>query len=138
MSLGDGGENYYQVLGVGTGATAAQVKQAYRRCVLATHPDLNPGLMAADRFRRIRRAYEVLADPDERLRYDRLRGIGDLGLRSQSHRRSFGRLFDSLFRNLKASLNSTARLSDAVRAEASRTETAPDFRKPRHSRRRAG
>ena len=117
MSLGDGGENYYQVLGVGTGATGAQVKQAYRRCVLATHPDLSSSVMAAERFRRVRRAYEVLGNAEERRQYDMLRGFGTFAGRSRFYRRSFEQLIDTMFRGLASAASSTAALSLAVEAE---------------------
>lgn len=65
--------DYYAVLGVGKAADAQQLKQAYRRLARKHHPDLNPGdLQAAERFKEIGEAYEVLSDPDRRRRYDRL------------------------------------------------------------------
>jgi molecular chaperone DnaJ len=61
----------YIVLGVERGATAADVKRAYKRLARKFHPDINPGdRMAAGRFRQIAEAYETLTDPDRRRRYD--------------------------------------------------------------------
>ena len=114
MPVSEGSRNYYELLGVGSSATAAEIKQAYRRSVLATHPDLNPGLLAADRLQRVRRAYEVLDNPIERMRYDMLNGLGHHGGRSRFYRRSFDRLIEGLFSNLRTALNNTAMLSDAV------------------------
>src|SRR6266542_3896395 len=58
---------YYETLGIGEGATTAQVRSAYRRAARAHHPDLNPGdAGAADRFKRVREAYEALSDPNRR------------------------------------------------------------------------
>lgn len=65
--------DYYAVLGVGKQADAQAIKQAYRRLARKHHPDLNPGdRQAAERFKEIGEAYEVLSDPDRRRRYDQL------------------------------------------------------------------
>ena len=62
---GRGNEEPYRVLGLPLNAPRDQVKSAYRRLALATHPDRNPGdNAAADRFRLIQGAYErILAGP---------------------------------------------------------------------------
>jgi molecular chaperone DnaJ len=61
----------YIVLGVQRGATAGDIKRAYRRLARRYHPDINPGdREAAARFRQILEAYETLIDPDRRRRYD--------------------------------------------------------------------
>ncbi len=61
----------YVVLGVERGATARQVKSAYRRLALEFHPDRNASLGAADTFIEIVEAYEVLSDSARRQLYDR-------------------------------------------------------------------
>lgn len=64
---------YYSVLEIGIDADDAAVKRAYRRLALEWHPDRNPGnAVAADRFKQICEAYEVLSDPHKRRLYDRL------------------------------------------------------------------
>lgn len=68
---GDGAESLYAVLGVEPGATAEAIRAAYRSRARALHPDVNPGPTAAADFSRLQRAYEVLADPAQRARYDR-------------------------------------------------------------------
>ncbi len=136
MSPAGGSENYYQMLGVAPGATPAQIKQAYRRCVLATHPDLNPSIVAAERYRRVRRAYEVLGNADERRNYDMIRGISAASASRRFYRRAFDRLMDGLFRNLRMAVNSTTTLSDAVEAERSSSEPVATPEPP--ARRRAG
>src|SRR5688572_12492510 len=61
----------YIVLGVGHGATEADIKRAYRRLARRYHPDINPGDHVAEaRFRQILHAYETLMDPQRRSRYD--------------------------------------------------------------------
>ena len=63
--------NLYLILGVGNGATVADIKKAYRKLARRCHPDINPGDRAAeDLFKRISEAYEVLSDPDKRGFYD--------------------------------------------------------------------
>ncbi|WP_276258654.1 J domain-containing protein [Haloglomus litoreum] len=69
---GDTGEDYYAVLGVPADASVAAIEDSYRERVKETHPDLNDAPDATDEFQRVRRAREVLTDPEERARYDRL------------------------------------------------------------------
>lgn len=61
---------YYQILEVPEGASAADVRSAYRRLVLATHPDRTPDPVAHARYLAINAAYEVLNDPNRRAIYD--------------------------------------------------------------------
>jgi DnaJ-class molecular chaperone len=66
-------KDYYQILGVDRTADARAIKQAYRRLARKHHPDQNPGSKAAaERFKEINEAYEVLSDPEKRRRYDTL------------------------------------------------------------------
>jgi molecular chaperone DnaJ len=62
----------YQVLGVRRGASVAEVRRAYQKAARQLHPDLNPGdPVAAQRFRSVSEAFEVLADAQRRAAYDR-------------------------------------------------------------------
>lgn len=64
--------DYYEVLGVGQGASSEEVKKAYRKLALKYHPDRNPGdKTAEERFKEASEAYQVLSDPDRRSQYDR-------------------------------------------------------------------
>jgi DnaJ-class molecular chaperone len=66
-------KDYYQTLGVPKTADAKAIKQAYRKLARKYHPDQNPGnRAAADRFKEINEANEVLSDPEKRRRYDEL------------------------------------------------------------------
>jgi len=60
----------YGALGVGRKAEETEIKSAYRRTARTWHPDVNPEPEAADQFRRIQFAYEVLSNPTKRARYD--------------------------------------------------------------------
>ncbi len=72
-------EDYYAILGVGRDADPEAIKSAYRGCAMKYHPDRNPGDKAAeDNFKKCAEAYEVLADPEKRRRYDQ---FGKAGLR---------------------------------------------------------
>jgi len=62
----------YQTLGVQKTATAEELRTAYRKLAKQHHPDLNPGKPeAAERFKRISAAYDLLSDADKRARFDR-------------------------------------------------------------------
>ena len=69
--------DYYEVLGVEKGASADDIKKAYRKKALEYHPDRNPGDKSAeDKFKEAAEAYDVLSDTDKRARYDRFGHAG--------------------------------------------------------------
>jgi curved DNA-binding protein CbpA len=66
--------DYYSLLEVPPTATLAQIKRAYRRLARKYHPDMNNGdPQAAEHFKLITEAHEVLSDPAQRERYDQTR-----------------------------------------------------------------
>ncbi|MFV2082900.1 molecular chaperone DnaJ [Micromonospora sp. LOL_021] len=65
-------KDYYGILGVSRDASADDIKRAYRKLARQYHPDINPDPVAADKFKDINAAYEVLSD-------DQKRQIVDLG-----------------------------------------------------------
>lgn len=63
--------DYYDILGIEKGASADEIKKAFRRLARKHHPDLNPGDKTAEKkFKEINEAYEVLGDPKKRTEYD--------------------------------------------------------------------
>ncbi|HEY6434877.1 MAG TPA: J domain-containing protein [Acetobacteraceae bacterium] len=65
-------DNPYDILGVKPTATEAEIRAAYRKLAKRHHPDLNPGKPeAAERFKQINAANDLLSDPEKRARYDR-------------------------------------------------------------------
>ena len=64
-------KDYYEVLGVQKGASAEEIKKAYRTMAKKYHPDLHPDDPTAEaHFKECNEAYEVLSDPEKRSRYD--------------------------------------------------------------------
>jgi DnaJ-class molecular chaperone len=62
----------YQTLGVKRDASQEEIQKAYRRLAKKLHPDLNPGnKKAEEEFKNVSVAYDLLADPDKRARFDR-------------------------------------------------------------------
>ena len=110
--------NYYDVLGLRRSSTGKDVLDAYRKLARRLHPDVNPGdQAAAERFKRVNEAYEVLSDEESRKDYDqfgenwrhadelrragvgrgaRVRGFGDFGWQ-RGHGDSVFNLFDGGF-----------------------------------------
>ena len=63
--------DYYEVLGVQKGASDEEIKKAHRRLAKKYHPDLNQdNPEAAEKFKELNEAYEVLSDKDKRAKYD--------------------------------------------------------------------
>lgn len=65
-------KDYYKALGVEQGADRKAISRAFRRLARESHPDVNKGKGAEDRFKEINEAYQVLNDPARRAQYDQV------------------------------------------------------------------
>jgi molecular chaperone DnaJ len=73
-------KDYYAVLGMPASATQDEIKKQYRKLAAKHHPDKNPNdSKAAERFKEISEAYQVLGDPEKRKQYDQMRQLGAFG-----------------------------------------------------------
>ena len=71
LAAGNGVENYYSLLEVQPNASKSEIKKAFRNLSKKYHPDKNPGdEQAADHFKKINRASEVLTDDNLRQIFD--------------------------------------------------------------------
>ena len=69
----------YEVLGVSKGASAADIKSAFRKLSRQFHPDTNSGdANAEERFKEISAAYDVIGDETKRKEYDEARRLGPM------------------------------------------------------------
>ncbi|WBU38931.1 molecular chaperone DnaJ [Homoserinibacter sp. YIM 151385] len=84
--------DHYEVLGVARDASPEDIKKAYRRLARELHPDVNPSGEAAERFKDVTHAYDVLSDPAQRERYD----MGDAASFG-SGSFGFGDIFETFF-----------------------------------------
>ena len=74
-----GKKDYYEILAVGRGASADEIKKAYRKLTRKYHPDANPGDAEAEKkYKEINEANEVLSDPQKRTQYDQFGYVGDM------------------------------------------------------------
>jgi len=92
--------DFYQILGVSRDADADTLKRAYRKLARQYHPDVNKEPGAEDKFKEIGKAYEALADPETRARYDQFgeAGLGGAaGMPDMGDMGGFADLFDTFF-----------------------------------------
>ncbi|MFY0714824.1 molecular chaperone DnaJ [Seonamhaeicola sp. NFXS20] len=98
--------DYYEILGVSKGASASEIKKAYRKKAIEFHPDKNPDDKEAEaKFKEAAEAYEVLSDPDKKARYDQFGhqafenggGFGGGGMNMDDIFSQFGDIFGGAF-----------------------------------------
>tara|TARA_B100001758_G_scaffold241172_1_gene247684 strand:- start:1774 stop:2880 length:1107 start_codon:yes stop_codon:yes gene_type:complete len=98
-------EDYYDILGISKGASAAEIKKAYRKKAIEFHPDKNPGDKNAEaNFKKAAQAYEVLGDPEKKSKYDQFGhaafengGFGGGGMNMDDIFSQFGDIFGGAF-----------------------------------------
>ena len=99
-------EDFYDILGLKKGASAAEIKKAYRKKAIEFHPDKNPGDDKAEaNFKKAAEAYEVLSDADKKARYDQYghaafeggQGFGGGGMNMDDIFSQFGDIFGGSF-----------------------------------------
>ena len=91
-------KDFYQILGVSKRASPEEIKKAYRRLALRFHPDKNPDdPAAAEQFKEITEAYEVLSDPERRQEYDLYGAVGGPRITEAS---DFGVGFGGIFEDI--------------------------------------
>ncbi len=93
--------DYYEVLGIPRNASAEDIRKAFRKLAFQYHPDRNRNDGAADRFKEVNEAYEVLSDADKRAAYDRFGHSGADGMFGRGFEGfdfgGFGDIFDAFF-----------------------------------------
>ena len=100
-------QDYYEILGVTKGASAQEIKKAYRKMAIKYHPDKNPdNTEAEEKFKLAAEAYEILSDADKKARYDQYGhaafeggagGFGGGGMNMDDIFSQFGDIFGSAF-----------------------------------------
>jgi len=119
-------KNFYETLGVDKNASDDEIKSAYRRMAKKYHPDINKEEGAAEKFKEVNEAYEVLSDKTKRSNYDQygdpnggfFGGNGGTGGFSGFSQGDFGGFnFDDIFSMFGGGFGKTSRSSSAVRGE---------------------
>lgn len=73
-------KDYYRILGVDRKADSKAIGEAFRRLARQYHPDVNKDPQAAEKFKEINEAYQVLSDPEKRARYDQMLELRERGM----------------------------------------------------------
>jgi len=93
--------DYYEVLGIARNATDEEIRRAFRKLAFQYHPDRNRNDGAAEKFKEVNEAYEVLSNLDKRSAYDRFGHGGTEGVFGRGFEGfnfgGFGDIFDAFF-----------------------------------------
>ncbi len=82
--------DHYETLGVSRDASLEEIKKSYRKLARKLHPDVNPSEEAAEQFKSVTHAYDVLSDSEQRQRYD-------MGGDQAGGMGGFGDIFETFF-----------------------------------------
>jgi len=143
--------DYYEVLGVAKDADANTIKRAYRKLAMKFHPDRNPDdKAAADNFREVTEAYEVLTDDNKRARYNQYghAGVdeqmqdfwGRGGAQDSNAFRDFGDMFGDVFGDMfgfgggggRSARGADLRYNLAMSLEAAASGREVELKIPKH------
>jgi DnaJ-class molecular chaperone len=94
METSDQTQDLYEILDVPKTADAAEIKRAYRRLAMKYHPDKNQDPQAAEMFKKINHAYDILSNPQKRRIYD---AYGEDGLNGTPNGTPMSSLFPGFF-----------------------------------------
>ena len=125
----NGKRDYYEVLRIARSASKEEIKRAFRKLALEYHPDRNKNDGAAEKFKEINEAYQVLADSKKRSNYDRfghagLEHNGTRGFEGFENFGGFGDIFDAFFGG-----SSTRSSTSAARGADLQAHLTIDFEK---------
>ncbi|MBC6444858.1 MAG: molecular chaperone DnaJ [Alphaproteobacteria bacterium GM202ARS2] len=116
-------KDYYETLGVSRSDSSEAIRKAYRQLAMRYHPDRNPGdNSAAEKFREINEAYEILRDNEKRKQYDTYGHVGDRSNFDFDLSNGFssifeGGLFEEMFGRDMGSMGSSRGRQHASRGE---------------------
>ena len=72
-------KDFYKTLGIAATASEDEIKSAFRKLARQYHPDVNKDEISIEVFKSIKEAYEVLSNPQEKLKYDQFKGYATFG-----------------------------------------------------------
>ena len=102
----------YSVLGVSRRADQDTIRKAYKKLARKYHPDLNKSPAAAEKFKEINAAYDVVGDEEKRKLYDQFgEAAEEVYEETRVHSKLTGRIYDS-FAKARAEIGAWVNISD--------------------------
>lgn len=136
-------KDYYELLGVARNASDDDLKKAYRKLAMQSHPDRNPGdKQAEEKFKEISEAYSVLSDAQKRAQYDQFGhaafgdgGAGGFNFSGSGFEDVFGDIFGEFFgggQRRRQSRGDDLRYNLTIKFEEAVSGTEKRIKIPRH------